>query len=72
MTEPHTEFQHLRAILTVGVVTFIGRYRRDLEAANWHYYETDAGRLVHFRKEHMVAVLEGDNINIEFTKTVGE
>lgn len=71
MIETHTKFKNIRVISTVGVVTFVGRYRRDLEQSNWHYYESDAGRLLHFRKEHMVAVLEGENINIEFTKTVG-
>ncbi|MBI9090123.1 MAG: hypothetical protein JEZ12_12985 [Desulfobacterium sp.] len=31
-----------------------------MEKPNWHYYETDKGEIFHFRKEHMVAVLEGD------------
>ena len=35
---------------------FVGRYRRDLETNNWHYYEKDDGTIMHFRKEHMVAV----------------
>jgi len=39
---------------------FIGKYRRDLETKNWHYYETEDGGLYHFKKEHMVAVFGGD------------
>ncbi len=36
---------------------FTGKYRRDLEKKNWHYYETKHG-ILHFRKENMVAVEE--------------
>lgn len=35
---------------------FVGKYRRDLETNNWHYYEKENGEICHFRKEHMVAV----------------
>ena len=35
---------------------FVGKYRRDLETGNWHYYEKENGEICHFRKEHMVAV----------------
>ena len=35
---------------------FVGKYRRDLETDNWHYYEDQYGILFHFRKEHIVAV----------------
>ena len=41
-------------------VSFTGKYRRDLETKNWHYYEKEDGVLVHFRKQHMMAVI-GDN-----------
>lgn len=49
-------------IITVGgaVVEFVGFHRRDLEKPNWHYYELEDGNIYHFRKEHMVAVLESD------------
>jgi len=43
---------------THGEFEFYGWYRRDLETDHWHYYENDSGNLVHFRKEHMVSVLE--------------
>ena len=36
--------------------TFVGKYRRDLETDNWHYYEDSYGILFHFRKEYIVAV----------------
>ena len=58
--ESQKPFKTMRIVTTVGVVAFIGRYRRDLEAANWHYYETDKGDLLHFRKDFMVAVLEDE------------
>ena len=35
---------------------FVGKYRRDLETDNWHYYEDQYGILLHFRKEHIAAV----------------
>jgi len=35
---------------------FVGKYRRDLETGNWHYYEMKNGEICHFRKEHMIAV----------------
>ena len=54
-------FKNIRIVTTVGVVTLIGRYRRDLEKTNWHYYETEKGDILHFRKEHLVAVLEDEN-----------
>jgi len=41
---------------------FIGKHRRDLETNNWHYYEKVDGELIHFRKEHMIAVVGGSKI----------
>jgi len=40
------------------VITFIGRYRRDLEKAHWHYYETIDGVMHHFKKDAMIHVTE--------------
>lgn len=37
---------------------FVGVHRKDLETDNWHYYDTDDGVRLHFRKQHMVAVSE--------------
>lgn len=37
--------------------TFIGKYRRDLETNEWHYYEDECHKIWGFRKEHMVAVI---------------
>lgn len=39
---------------------FIGKYRRDLEKPNWHYYETEKGKIVHFRKTQMQVVFEDE------------
>ena len=47
---------------TVGATRFKGKYRRDLETENWHYYEKDDGFLLHFRKSHLVAVEEMEAI----------
>ena len=46
---------------TVGKIEFVGIYRRDLEVANWHYYEKADGTMLHFRKEHLVYVEEKKN-----------
>ena len=48
-------------IVTVGnmVHKFCGRYLRELETKNWHYYETDSGEIFHLRKESIVAVKGG-------------
>jgi hypothetical protein len=37
-------------------IEFVGKYRRDLEAENWHYYEKSDGELLHCRKSCMVCV----------------
>ena len=37
---------------------FIGRHLPDREKPNWHYYATEDGRILHFRKCHMVFVSE--------------
>ena len=43
-------------LITGESKNFIGKYRRDLETNNWHYYEKNTGKLIHFRKEHMIYV----------------
>jgi hypothetical protein len=43
---------------TVGTVEFVGWYLPDREKANWHYYMTEKGEVLHFRKDHMVWVRE--------------
>lgn len=40
---------------------FIGKYRRDLEQKNWHYYEKEDGCLVHVKKDNMLAVIDEFN-----------
>ena len=44
------------ALINGSTIEFTGKYRRDLEKPNWHYYEDEDGDLHHFRKEHMVMV----------------
>jgi len=45
---------------TKQVLSFIGKYRRDLEKPNWHYYEiTETKEIIHIRKNHIVMVVEG-------------
>lgn len=43
-----------------AVIELKGWYRRDLEQANWHYYEDMSGTMYHCRKEHMIAVVESE------------
>jgi hypothetical protein len=39
-------------------VEFMGKYLPDREKPNWHYYMGEFGAIYHFRKEHMVFVIE--------------
>lgn len=48
-----------KIVTTTSEFKFIGRHRRDLESKNWHYYEQPDGEIIHFRKEHLVAVIGG-------------
>jgi len=51
-----TEYHKIRIATVHGDIEFEGKYRRDLETKNWHYYEKDDGKLMHFRKIYMVMV----------------
>ena len=42
--------------------TFNGRYCRDLETKNWHYYEREDGVMVHLRKDGKGYII-GDSYN---------
>lgn len=56
--EPTTnDMPEYQILTTQGQIEFTGKYRLDLETNNWHYYEKDDGTIIHFRKEHMVAVI---------------
>lgn len=37
---------------------FVGKHLPDRERPNWHYYQEEDGTIIHFRKEHMVIVVE--------------
>lgn len=37
---------------------FVGKHLPERETPNWHYYETVDGKLYHFRKEHMVVIID--------------
>ena len=59
--ENEKKYKNITVILNNSpsiAIKFVGFYRRDLEATNWHYYEDERGNIQHFRKEFMVAVLE--------------
>ncbi len=43
---------------TVSKHEFIGKHLPDRERPNWHYYESIDGTILHFRKEHIVCVIE--------------
>lgn len=38
--------------------SFIGKHLPEKERPNWHYYEREDGAIIHFRKDHMVCVIE--------------
>ena len=46
-------------LVTGKTIRFKGRYMRQLETNNWHYYEKYSGEIIHFRKEHIVYVSGG-------------
>lgn len=63
------EFKPMRVITSSGkTVTFLGKYRRDLEKSHWHYYETSKGDILHFRKDAMDAVLEGSSTTVSVNR----
>lgn len=57
---PHpSEVKNYTVFLTgEGRLTFKGRYLPERQRENWHYYIGDEGIIYHFRKEHMIAVIE--------------
>lgn len=55
------DLKKLILVTTHGIIKFVGKYRRDLEKPNWHYYETENENIIHIRKEFFVAVLEGSD-----------
>lgn len=61
MSEKNTNFIKMTITTTEGTITFLGKFRRDLEKPNWHYYEKPSGKLIHLRKEHMVVVVEDED-----------
>lgn len=48
-----------------SVIKFTGKYLRDREKQNWHYYETNEGTIIHLRKDHMVYVIEREVTSVE-------
>jgi hypothetical protein len=51
-------------VTTNGKYSFVGTHLKDAEKPNWHYYvveedgDFEKGTRLHFRKEHMVSVVE--------------
>ena len=64
--------KQLTILLKRGYITFEGKYRRDLERPNWHYYETINGDIYHFRKDQMVGVLENSNYTAKGERLINE
>lgn len=50
--------KYIIIVTTGGRYEFYGEYLSDMESRNWHYYRDVDGAMYHFRKEHMVAVIE--------------
>lgn len=65
--EVKPEIREIEVYITTDPKPFIfqGWYRRDLEKANWHYYESISGRLYHFRKDAMIAVIDSPIKEVE-------
>lgn len=55
----NTENKEIKMMLKYGYeFMFTGKYRRDLEKPNWHYYEDVDGTIYHFRKEYLMFIAE--------------
>ena len=50
--------KHYWIVTTYGEWEFNGKYLKDREKPNWHYYQNEEGEILHFRKEHMVVLIE--------------
>ena len=48
--------EHIIIHTTIGEISFVGKYRRDLETKHWHYYEKENGRILHFHKSQLISV----------------
>lgn len=44
-----------------SVSTFNGRYVRELETTNWHYYEIEDGSVLHVKKD-FIAWVKGNTV----------
>jgi len=56
--EDKSMYKGYKVITITGEHTFIGRHLKNRETVNWHYYETNDGAILHFRKIYMVSVEE--------------
>lgn len=56
--EPDKKLYNIYTTYGDGYTKLYGVHRPDLESNNWHYYDSDCGARVHFRKEHMIMVWE--------------
>ena len=59
-----TDYHKILIILDSCEVSFKGRYLRDRETDQWHYYLTEEGSLIHVRKDKMVAVIDNPEISL--------
>lgn len=49
-------------------IRFRGKYRRDLETGNWHYYEDIKGKIWHFRKDNILGVYGDTPVSVLLNK----
>ena len=54
------EFNLYLITTTARQFSFIGKHLPERERPNWHYYQDKDGGILHFRKEHMICVIESD------------
>ena len=59
-TIKETNVKELTILLTGGVnFNFNGKQRKDLETGAWMTFETDKNEIHNFKKDHILAILEG-------------
>lgn len=50
--------EEIEIFLEQGIeLKFTGKYRRDLEKENWHYYEKEDGTILHIPKHRIIYVM---------------
>lgn len=55
-----------------GLIQFTGRYRPDLEATNWHYWEKADKTIIHIKKSELVSVEGGTEMDMLISNEIKE